>query len=101
VSDFVVVLNSDDAVRAFASSGNVTIGGNLSAAVGPIGTGGSVDTFVPSLPSLKSSLAGRALMNPAPIFTYSKSKGLYAGVSLEGTVLVERVSGTSSWTTLV
>lgn len=75
LSEFVVVLNSTQAVAAFAKGGNVTIGGQLSAAAGPIGVGGAVNT---------------SLQNPAPIFTYSKSKGLFAGVSLEGTVLIER-----------
>ncbi|GAA6044321.1 hypothetical protein JCM8097_004474 [Rhodosporidiobolus ruineniae] len=75
LSEFVIVLNSDEALAAFAKGGNVTIGGQLSAAAGPIGVGGSVNT---------------AILNPAPMFTYSKSKGLFAGVSLEGTVLIER-----------
>ncbi|GAA5929141.1 hypothetical protein JCM1841_005148 [Sporobolomyces salmonicolor] len=75
LSEFVVVLNSDDALSAFAKGGNVTIGGQLGAAAGPIGVGGAVNT---------------AILNPAPVFTYSKSKGLFAGVSLEGTVLIER-----------
>ncbi|BGP26000.1 actin cortical patch component Lsb4 [Rhodotorula toruloides] len=75
LSEFVVVLNSDEALSAFAKGGNLTIGGSLAAAAGPIGVGGAVNT---------------AILNPAPMFTYSKSKGLYAGVSLEGTVLVER-----------
>ncbi|GAA6054715.1 hypothetical protein JCM3770_000045 [Rhodotorula araucariae] len=75
LSEFVVVLNSDDALAAFAKGGNVTIGGQLGASAGPIGVGGAVNT---------------ALLNPAPMFTYSKSKGLFAGVSLEGTVLIER-----------
>lgn len=43
--------------------------------MGPIGTGGGVDS---------------SLIRPSPSFTYSKSKGLYAGVSLEGTALFER-----------
>lgn len=75
LTEFVVVLNSEDAVRAFSMGGNVTIGGNISAAAGPIGTGGA----------LQASLA-----HPAPLFSYSKSKGLFAGISLEGTVLIER-----------
>ncbi|POY73418.1 hypothetical protein BMF94_3756 [Rhodotorula taiwanensis] len=75
LSEFVVVLNSEEAISAFAKGGNLTIGGSLAAAAGPIGVGGAVNT---------------AILNPAPMFTYSKSKGLYAGVSLEGTVLVER-----------
>lgn len=75
ITDFVIVLNSEDAVRAFSTQGNVTIGGNISAAAGPIGTGGSVQA---------------SLAHPAPMFSYSKSKGLFAGVSLEGTALIER-----------
>jgi len=75
ITDFVIVLNSEDSVRAFSMGGNMTIGGNISATAGPIGTGGAV----------QSSLA-----HPAPMFSYSKSKGLFAGLSLEGTVLVER-----------
>jgi len=75
ITDFVVVLNSEDAVRAFSMGGNVTVGGNISAAAGPIGTGGSIQA---------------SLAHPAPMFSYSKSKGLFAGLSLEGTVLIER-----------
>ncbi|GAA5878054.1 hypothetical protein JCM8547_005607 [Rhodosporidiobolus lusitaniae] len=75
-SEFVVVLNSDEALAAFAKGGNVQIGGQLSAAAGPIGVGGAVNTAIS--------------LNPAPLYTYSKSKGLFAGMSLEGTVLIER-----------
>jgi len=75
ITDFVIVLNSEDAVRAFSLGGNVTIGGGISATAGPIGTGGSVQA---------------SLAHPAPMFSYSKSKGLFAGLSLEGTVLIER-----------
>lgn len=93
ITDFVIVLNSDHAVRAFSMGGNVTIGGNISATAGPIGTGGSVQA---------------SLAHPAPMFSYSKSKGLsiwmsfiiyphldatlglFAGLSLEGTALIER-----------
>ncbi|KDQ62543.1 hypothetical protein JAAARDRAFT_30447 [Jaapia argillacea MUCL 33604] len=75
ITDFVIVLNTEEAVRAFSMGGNVTIGGNISASAGPIGTGGSIQT---------------ALAHPAPMFSYSKSKGLFAGLSLEGTALIER-----------
>jgi lipid-binding SYLF domain-containing protein len=57
----VIVLNSDDAVRAFSLGGNVTIGGNIAASAGPIGTGASVQA---------------SLAHPAPMFSYSKSKGM-------------------------
>ncbi|WFD30887.1 hypothetical protein MSPP1_001911 [Malassezia sp. CBS 17886] len=75
LTEFVVVMNSEDAVKSFGLAGNLTIGGNLSAAAGPIGTGTAIQA---------------AIAHPAPMFSYSRSKGLYAGVSLEGTVLMER-----------
>lgn len=68
--------------------------GNISATAGPVGGGAQV---------------AAALQHPAPMFSYTRSKGksfrqcapyetltyffsegLFAGVSLEGTVLVER-----------
>jgi len=76
ITDFVIVLRNEDAVRAFSQGGNVTIGGNVSATAGPIGTGGSVESAIATAPT--------------PMFSYSKSKGLFAGLSLEGTVLIER-----------
>ena len=75
ITEFVVVMNSEEAVRSFGLAGNLTIGGNLSAAAGPIGTGTAISS---------------AIAYAAPMWTYSRSKGLYAGVSLEGTALMER-----------
>ena len=60
LTDFVIVLNSEDSVRAFSMGGNMTIGGNISATAGPIGSGGAVQA---------------SLAHPAPMFSYSKSKG--------------------------
>jgi lipid-binding SYLF domain-containing protein len=68
ITEFVIVLNTPAAVEAFAKQGNVTIGGNLSAAVGPVG---------------RAAEASVALQ--AAVYTYSRSQGLFAGVSLEGT----------------
>ncbi|DAA33806.1 TPA: SH3 domain-containing YSC84-like protein 1, partial [Bos taurus] len=75
VSDLVIILNYDRAVEAFAKGGNLTLGGNLTVAVGPLGRNleGNV--------SLRSSAA---------VFTYCKSRGLFAGISLEGSCLIER-----------
>jgi lipid-binding SYLF domain-containing protein len=73
VTDFVIVLNNDAAVRAFARGGNVTLGVDASVAAGPVGR------------------TGEANVTPkAAIYTYSKSKGLFAGVSLEGAVIATR-----------
>ncbi len=70
VTDFVFVLNTRDAVRAFSRDGNVTIGADASAAAGPVG---------------RDLQAG--VTPTAAIYTYSRSKGLFAGVSLEGAVI--------------
>jgi lipid-binding SYLF domain-containing protein len=70
VTDFVIVLNNDAAVQAFSRGGNVTIGADVSAAAGPVGR-----------------TAAGAVMPAAAVFTYSRSKGLFAGVSLEGAVI--------------
>jgi SH3 domain-containing YSC84-like protein 1 len=73
VSELVIVLNTPDAVVAFAKGGNVTLGGAMSLAAGPVGR------------DLEGSMAVGAVM-----YTYSRSQGLYAGVSLEGTVVYTR-----------
>ena len=71
VTDFVFVLNNEDAVRAFSHGGNVTIGADVSAAAGPVGRHAEAD-----------------VAPVAAIYTYSRSKGLFAGVSLQGAVIV-------------
>ncbi|VEU21163.1 DEKNAAC102071 [Brettanomyces naardenensis] len=77
ITDFVFILNTDAAVESFAQFGSVTLGGNVSVAAGPLGRNAEV--------------AGSAsLKNIAAVFSYSKTKGLFAGVSVEGSVLVER-----------
>jgi len=70
VTDFVIVLNTDAAVQAFSRGGNVTIGVDLSAAAGPVGR-----------------TAAGAVLPTAAVYTYSRSKGLFVGVSLEGAVI--------------
>jgi len=73
VSEFVIVLNTPAAVDAFAKQANVTLGGNMSVAAGPIGRA-----------------AEAAVGLQAAMYTYSRTQGLFAGVSLEGTVIGTR-----------
>jgi lipid-binding SYLF domain-containing protein len=73
ITEFVIVLSTQEAVDAFAKEGNVTLGANLSAAVGPVG---------------RTAEANVALQ--AAMYTYSISQGLFAGVSLEGAVIATR-----------
>jgi lipid-binding SYLF domain-containing protein len=75
VTDFLIVLNSEDAVKAFSRGENLTLGGNLSVSAGPVGFG--------------QEYSG-SLYDRAPLYSYSKSKGLFAGVSVQGTIIIER-----------
>ncbi|KAI0164172.1 hypothetical protein GGR57DRAFT_452637 [Xylariaceae sp. FL1272] len=77
LTDFVFILNDSQAVKTFSQQGSITLGGNVSIAAGPIGR--------------NAEAAGAAsLKSVAGIFSYSKTKGLFAGVSLEGSAIVER-----------
>nr|XP_033793449.1 SH3 domain-containing YSC84-like protein 1 isoform X2 [Geotrypetes seraphini] len=75
VSDLVIILNHKRAVEAFAKGGNLTLGGNLTVAIGPLGRNLEGDV---------------ALRSSAAVYTYCKSRGLFAGISLEGSGLIER-----------
>ncbi|KAI9673012.1 MAG: hypothetical protein M1817_003176 [Caeruleum heppii] len=77
LTDFVFILNDAAAVRSFSQAGNVTLGANVSIAAGPVGR--------------NAEAAGSAsTKGVAGVFAYSKTKGLFAGVSLEGSVIAER-----------
>lgn len=54
-----------------------TLGGEVSAAVGPLGGGSNVES---------------ELQRPAPVWAYTKSRGLYVGVQIDGTIIAERTS---------
>src|SRR3989440_6323076 len=73
VTDFVIVLNNERAVRAFSKGGNVTLGADASVAAGPVGRAAEAD-----------------VTPRAAIYTYSKTKGLFIGASLEGAVIGTR-----------
>ena len=67
VSELVIVLNTPEAVNALAKGGNVTLGAGMSIAVGPVGR------------TAEGSVTLQAAM-----YTYSRSQGAFAGVSLQG-----------------
>eukprot|EP00511_Aplanochytrium_stocchinoi_P010050 CAMPEP_0204873276 /NCGR_PEP_ID=MMETSP1348-20121228/40210_1 /ASSEMBLY_ACC=CAM_ASM_000700 /TAXON_ID=215587 /ORGANISM="Aplanochytrium stocchinoi, Strain GSBS06" /LENGTH=530 /DNA_ID=CAMNT_0052028531 /DNA_START=301 /DNA_END=1893 /DNA_ORIENTATION=- len=78
-TDSVIILNTDAAVKAFSGKGGVKLGGNLSVSVGPVGR--EADASV-----TKGSVKGKV----AACYSYSHSRGLFAGASLEGTILYAR-----------
>jgi lipid-binding SYLF domain-containing protein len=80
VTDFIFVLNNRAAVRAFSRGGNITLGADVSAAAGPVGR------------DLQAGVAPTAA-----VYTYSRSKGLFGGVSLEGAVIVTRAAANARY----
>lgn len=74
IYDTVLVLRTQEAVNAFARP-KISIGAELSIAAGPIGSGGAVDM---------------GFKDKSPAWVYTKSKGLYAGIQLDGSVVIER-----------
>ncbi|KAF1955421.1 DUF500-domain-containing protein [Byssothecium circinans] len=75
IYDCVVVINTQEALDAFSTI-RCTLGGEISAVAGPVGMGGVMETEVHK--------------RQAPLFTYLKSRGLYAGVQIDGTIVIER-----------
>lgn len=71
IYDTVLVLNTDAAVQQFKHP-RVKLGGEVSVAAGPVGDGRQLE-------------ASRAAS-----WSYTKSKGFYAGVQLDGSVVIER-----------
>ncbi|KAK5127885.1 hypothetical protein LTR85_005002 [Meristemomyces frigidus] len=75
IYDCVCVINNERGMEGFTRV-RCTLGGEVSAAVGPLGGGSTVDSEV--------------FQRQAPVWTYTKSKGLYVGVQIDGTIIVER-----------
>ena len=75
IYDCVVVINTDKALEAFTKI-RCTLGGEVSAVAGPVGVGGILETEMHK--------------RQAPVWNYLKSRGFYAGVQIDGTVIIER-----------
>jgi len=78
VSEVVLLAMTDRGVTALLTN-NVKLGGNIGVAAGPVGSGA----------------AGSTAALSADILSYSRAKGLYAGLSLDGAVVTTR----DSWNT--
>lgn len=75
IYDCVVVINTEKALQAFTKI-RCTLGGEVSAVAGPVGVGGILETEMHK--------------RQAPVWNYLKSRGFYAGVQIDGTVIIER-----------
>ncbi len=68
VSDIVLVFTTRDSIEGI-TDGKMTLGADASVAAGPVG---------------RTAMAGTSVTFDAEVYAYSKSQGLFAGVSLEG-----------------
>lgn len=73
--DCVCVLNTPEQVAAFVKP-RLSLGAGGSVAIGPVGTGASVDA------ALSKTVQ--------PVWSYMKSRGLWIGVQIDGTIVVTR-----------
>ncbi|SPO20339.1 related to YSC84 - protein involved in the organization of the actin cytoskeleton [Ustilago trichophora] len=73
IYDVVLVLRNQKAVDAFKHP-KFSLGGELSVACGPVGNGAMLDSGVEA----------------APCWSYVKSKGFYAGIQLDGNIILKR-----------
>ena len=77
VTDYVIILNNEDAVAAFSGGGQVVVGAGAGLSVGPLGRCVSADLNIGDI-------------GCASAHSYSHSRGMYAGISLEGAIIFSR-----------
>ncbi|PWN21780.1 DUF500-domain-containing protein, partial [Microstroma glucosiphilum] len=73
IYDVVLVIRKPETLKAFTHP-KVSVGGELSVAAGPVGNGAMIDSG----------------LEAKPVWSYSKSKGVYAGLQLDGTIILKR-----------
>ncbi|CAM6090571.1 unnamed protein product [Calypogeia fissa] len=79
LTDFIIVLRTEEAVKAFSGRVHLSVGAGLSVAAGPVGRTVEAD--------VRAGDGGAAAC-----YTYSRSKGAFIGCSLEGNVVATRSS---------
>ncbi|KAL8292748.1 hypothetical protein RQP46_001360 [Phenoliferia psychrophenolica] len=77
IFDAVLIIRTEEALLSFTSRVKMALGTDFAVVAGPYGAGAALDL------ALKSPLN-------APILSYVKSRGLYAGIHLSGQIFVER-----------
>lgn len=75
--EFMIILNSDQAVKSFMQKGQLSAGASIEFAAGPYGRAAG-------------AAANISTSGIAPNYTYSHSKGLFGGVGLQGSAIAAR-----------
>ncbi len=83
VISLVLVINNERGMEPFTKGDNVTIGSDVGVAAGPVG---------------RTAGAATDIQAKAAMYSYSMSKGLFAGLSLEGATLrIDQNANTAYW----
>ncbi|RDY12328.1 hypothetical protein CR513_02885 [Mucuna pruriens] len=82
LTDFIIVLRTNDAVKTFGGNMHISLGAGLSAAIGIVGRSVEAD--------VRAGDGGYAAC-----YTYSCSKGAFVGCSLEGSMVTTRTQENS------
>lgn len=75
IYDCVCVMRTPEAVAAFTRP-RVSLGGEIGLVAGPVGAGAAVEAALAK--------------NTKPVWSYMKSRGFYAGVQADGTIIIAR-----------
>ncbi|KAJ1533053.1 hypothetical protein HK096_005750, partial [Nowakowskiella sp. JEL0078] len=84
LTDLVFILNTSGALSTFSNNGGLTFGGQFGIALGPSSNTTDFETAIN-----KHGIT--------PVYTYTKTKGLFAGISLEGSGIIARSDLNSKW----
>lgn len=90
--DMILVLNTNQALKAFAGDAQVRLGSELSVVAGPVGRQAEA-----SLGVGKGAIDAVKKLDMAPAFAYSHAKGLYGGIALNGKIIVKRTETTAAF----
>jgi lipid-binding SYLF domain-containing protein len=82
IIELVMVLSSEEALKNFFEKENITLGGNISAAIGELGRAAEIGTPV---------------KNISTIFSYGRSRGAYLGMSFEGAIIQQNNEANTSF----
>ena len=77
ITDYVILLNSQDAIEAFSNNLGITAGIEIEIAAGPIGRTGHYSLNIGDC-------------SCAPAIAYSHSRGIFAGVAMSGLLIFSR-----------
>jgi len=90
--DMILVLNTDQALKAFAGEAQVRLGSELSVVAGPVGRQAEA-----SLGFGQGAINAVKKLDMAPAFAYSHAKGLYGGIAVNGKIILKRTDTTTAF----